>query len=74
MSLALGVLLVQTMDVEEFELDSVVCGHRVYKSPVMGELLVAEVEDDNDEDQYAVAVLKGGHAVGHVHQGLSSCS
>ena len=44
---------------EEFQLDSVVCGHHVYKSiwtPADGEVLAVEVEVGNTEDQYAVAV------------------
>lgn len=62
------------MEVEEFSFDSVVRGHHVYKAvwtPVMGELLPAEVDDGNPEDQYAVAVSKEGIVVGHVPRELS---
>lgn len=46
---------------EEFTVDSVVRGHHVYKSvwtPYSGELLAVGVENGNEQDQYAVVVLK----------------
>lgn len=61
-------------DFEEFVLDSVIRGHHIYKSiwtPCLGEVLQAEVEDGNSEDQYAVAVSKGSVIVGHVPRELS---
>ena len=58
------------VDFEEFLLDSVVQGHHVYKStwtPYLGEVLPAEVEEGNHEDQYnVVTVYKSSVAVGHV--------
>ena len=59
---------------EEFTIDSVVRGHHVYKSiwtPRVGEVLPTEVEDDNDEDVYAIAVLRGSVVVGHVPRTFS---
>ena len=56
-------------DFEEYSLDSVVRGHHIYKAvwtPVVGEVLAVQAEEDNSEDQYAVAVLKAGGVVGHV--------
>lgn len=61
-------------DFEEFILDSIVRGHHVFKSiwtPHVGEVLPARVEEGNEEDRYAVAVLKGSVVVGHVPRNLS---
>ena len=61
-------------DFEEFSHNSVVRGHHIYKSiwtPYIGEVLPAAVEDGNEEDQYAVAVCKGGIVVGHTPRELS---
>ena len=55
---------------EEYSIDSVVCGHHVYKTVwtlVVGEILIAEQEDMNAEDQYAVAVMKTDNIVVHRH-------
>jgi len=54
---------------EEFHIVSVVQSHHVYKSiwtPHIGEVLVACVESDNSEDDYAVAIVKGNVVVGHI--------
>ena len=56
-------------DVEDFVLDSVIKGHHVYKAiwtPCLGEILPAEVEEGNHDDEYAIAVRKGSVVVGHV--------
>ncbi len=48
-------------------LDSVVCGHHVYKliwTPTFGEQL--QFRSDNESDLSAVAVLKHGVIVGHM--------
>ena len=45
-------------------MDSVIRGHHVYKSiwiPFMGEVRV-EIEQGNEEDRYAVVILKDGGA------------
>ena len=46
----------------------VVRGHRVYKlwTPVVGEKLLIDVEEDNDNDPRAVAMLRSGVVVGHL--------
>ncbi len=49
-------------------LDSVVCGHHVYKriwTPTVGEQLQLWPKEDNESDPRAVAVLKHGVIVGH---------
>ncbi len=53
---------------------SVVRGHHIYKelwTPAVGETLQIRVEDHNEHDEYAVAVVKGGSTVGHVPRGMS---
>ncbi len=50
-------------------LDSVVCGHHVYKriwTPNVGEQLQLRPEEDNERDPRAMAVLKHGIIVGHL--------
>ena len=63
-------------DWEDFAMDSsVVRGHHVYKSiwtPFLEEVLQAETEEGNEEDRYAVAILKdSGVVVGHVPRSFS---
>ena len=56
-------------DFEDYSVESVVRGHHIYKSiwtPLIGEVLTAELEEDNTEDQYAVAVIRAETIVGHV--------
>ena len=59
-------------DWEDFTVDSVVRGHHIIKAiwtQFLGEVLRAEEED---EDRYAVAILKdGGVVVGHVSRSFS---
>ena len=61
---------------ESLEVESVVRGHHVYKAvwtPVIGEELLLEAEDDNVHDKYAVCVVRSSDScvVGHVPR---SCS
>uniref|UniRef100_A0A1X7UNS1 HIRAN domain-containing protein n=1 Tax=Amphimedon queenslandica TaxID=400682 RepID=A0A1X7UNS1_AMPQE len=60
-----------------FQKESVITGHHVYKTvwtPVIGEELHTEVEDDNEHDKYAVAVMKSNGIVGHMPRSLSRIS
>ena len=62
----------------EFETDSSVCGYHVYRdnwTPVIGERLNCEREEENPRDRYAVAIRKSGDTVGHVPRSISTlCS
>ena len=52
-----------------YKKESVVRGHHIYKTswtPVIGEELPAEREENNEHDEHAVAVRKNGVIVGHV--------
>ncbi len=52
-----------------FSLNSAVRGHHVYKRvwlPSIGEELETSAEEDNPNDSFAVAVIKGSQVVGHV--------
>ena len=54
---------------ESFILESVVCGHHIYKqtwTPFLGEKLLIGIEEDNSNDARAVAILKGAVVVGHL--------
>ena len=54
--------------------ESIVRGHHVYIviwTPVIGELLVLRAEDNNEHNDHAVAVVKGGDVVGHVLRSIS---
>ena len=56
------------------EKPTVICGHHVYKdiwTPYVGEKLSLSLEDVNDHDRYAVAVLKGRNIVGPIPQTVS---
>ena len=60
-----------------YEKESVVRGHHIYKTvwtPVIGEELPVEREEDNQHDQHAVAVVKNGTIVGHMPRTLSGVS
>ena len=60
-----------------YEKESVVRGHHVYKiswTPVIGEELMLETEDDNEDDEHTVAVMKDGDIVGHVARSISNVS
>ena len=53
----------------EFETDSSVRGYHVYQdnwTPVIGERLNCEREEENPRDRYAVPIRKSGDTVGHV--------
>ena len=62
-------------DCEDFAVDIVVRGHHVYTSvwtPFLGEVLRVEMEERNEEDRYAVAILKdGGVVICHVPRSFS---
>ena len=54
---------------DSYEKMSVIRGHHIYKSiwtPIIGEELVLEAQDDNKHDKHAVGVMKDGCVVGHV--------
>lgn len=54
--------------------ESVVRGHHIYKhiwTPLLGEVLSLLVEEENEYDRYAIAVMKEDSIVGHVPQSLS---
>ena len=54
---------------EVYCLESVICGHHIYKrmwTPVVGEKLPISLEEDNENDPRAVAVLNCGVVVGHL--------
>ena len=60
-----------------YKKESVIRGHHVYKkcwTPVTGEVLPVEREENNQPDQYTVAVTKNGHIVGHVPRSISQVS
>ena len=40
--------------------DSIVRGHHIIWTPFLREVLQAEMEEGNEEDRYAVAILKDG--------------
>lgn len=53
---------------------SVVRGHHIYKviwTPEVGEILQLRTEDNNEHDEYAVAVVKESHVIGHVPRSMS---
>ena len=53
---------------------SVVRGYHIYKkswTPVIGEVLLVERKEDNQHDDYAVAVMKNGDIVGHAPRFIS---
>ena len=53
---------------------SVIRDHHIYRSiwtPIIGEKLVFEAQDDNEHDKLAVAVMKDGCIVGHVPRSIS---
>ena len=57
-----------------FRIESTICGHHIYKSrwtPVIGEELCVQIEEDNTFDEFAVAVQKDGAIVGHVPRELA---
>ena len=62
-----------------FNKNSVVRDHHIYKTymywtPVVGEELTLETEDDNEHNEHAVAVMKDGYIVGHMPHSLSKVS
>ena len=58
------------------DFNSVICGHHVYKdvwTPFIGEELTVQPDNDNEDDDYAVGVLKDGAVVGHVTNRRAHC-
>jgi len=58
-----------------YETNSCVRGYHVYQdiwTPVIGEQLVCEREEDNPTDRYAVVVLDISAVVGHVPRNIST--
>ena len=58
-----------TIMTTSFRIESTVRGHHVYKSlwtPVVGEELRVQIEEDNIFDEFVVAVFKDGNIVGIV--------
>ena len=58
-----------------FTTDSTICGHHVYKeiwTPIIGEELTWAIEDDNNWDPYAVAIIMVGTVVGHIQHRISA--
>ena len=54
---------------DRYEKESIVRGHHVYKSvwtPSTGEVLRALIDDNNEYDRHAVAVVKDDQVVGNV--------
>ena len=57
-----------------YKIDSVVRGHHIYKTiwtPLLGEILEAEREDESDHDEYTVAITRRGDVVRHVPREIS---
>ena len=57
-----------------YEKSSVVKGHHVYKfvwTPVIGQELKTKLEEDNEHDKHAVAVLLDDQIVGHLPRSIS---
>ena len=63
---------------EEFQLESCVRGHHIYKStwtPLLGEVLHCKIESGNAQDRYAVGIQRRNTVVGHVlRKILAACS
>ena len=54
---------------EEFETNSSIRGYHVYQgnwTPIIGEQLNCEREDENPRDRYAVAIKRSGNIIVHV--------
>ena len=74
MQLSLPVLIDQGSNNFSYQKASVVKGHHVYKemwTPHLGQVLQVRPEEDNEHDEYAVAVVKNGSVVGHVPRMMS---
>ena len=60
-----------------YEKESMVRGHHVYQNswiPVMGEMPAVERVENNQHDDYVVAVTKNGDIIGHVPHPISRVS
>lgn len=59
---------------KEFEIDTYIKGHHVYKdiwTPEIGESLDVQLEPNNPVDKYAVCIRKSGNVVGHLKKGVT---
>ena len=50
---------------------SVIRGHRVYKTPFIGEMLESQPDTGNEHDRYAIGMVKDGEIVGHAPKEIS---
>lgn len=60
-----------------YEKSSVVKGHHIYKfvwTPVIGEELQTKLEQNNEHDRHAVAVMRDDQIVGHLPRSISRVS
>ena len=60
-----------------YKKESVVRGHHIYQkswTPMIGEVLTVERVDNNQHDDYAVAMTKNEDTVGHVPCSISRVS
>ena len=61
-------------DTSTYEINSIIQGHHVYKTiwtPVLSETLEVGLENNNEHDNYAVAIFRRGSIVGHLPQEIS---
>ena len=54
------------MSTRRFNWESVICGHQDIWTPLIGEILFCDREEDNSKDSFAISVIKDGNIVGHV--------
>ena len=57
-----------------FQLESAIGGHHIYNTvwtPCLGETLSLRIEDENQHDSFAVAIVKNDDVVGHAPRNLS---
>ena len=57
-----------------YQVESVIRGHHIYKTvwtPFIGETLSLRIEDGNEQDSFAVAVIKNDNIVGHAPRQFS---
>ena len=57
-----------------YQVESVIRGHHIYKTvwtPFIGETLSLRIEDGNEQDSFAVAVIKNDDIVGHAPRQFS---
>ena len=62
---------------ETLKKNSIVTGHHIYQTiwtAFIGEMLPAEIEEDNLYDRYAVSLMRDGKIVGHMPHSISKVS